>query len=96
MSVKSGSIFVEEGAKLAHCTLNADTGPIYIGPNTEIMEGSHIRGPFALCEGGVVKMGTRIYGATTIGPQCVVGGEIKNSVFLDIQTRHMMDIWVIL
>lgn len=74
------NIFIEEGAKLEHCILNASTGPIYIGKNAEIMEGSIIRGPFALCEGALVKMGTKIYGATTIGPYSVVGGEIKNSV----------------
>ena len=39
-------------------------------------------GPFALCEGAVVKMGSRIYGATTVGPFSVVGGEIKNSVII--------------
>ncbi|MBS1915897.1 MAG: glucose-1-phosphate thymidylyltransferase [Bacteroidetes bacterium] len=76
--IASENIFVEEGAKVECCNLNASTGPIYIGKNTEIMEGSSIRGPFALCEGSVVKMNSRIYGATTIGPFCIVGGEIKN------------------
>ena len=74
------AIFVEPGARLSHCMLNALTGPIYIGKNAEIMEGSFIRGPFALGEGSVIKMGSRIYGATTIGPNCVIGGEVKNSV----------------
>ena len=76
-----GSIFIEAGARLEHCVLNASTGPIYIGRNAEIMEGSLIRGPFAAGEGSVVKMGTKIYGATTLGPQTTVGGEIKNVVF---------------
>jgi hypothetical protein len=31
------NIFIEEGAKLV--TLNASTGPIYIGKDAEIMEG---------------------------------------------------------
>jgi UDP-N-acetylglucosamine diphosphorylase/glucosamine-1-phosphate N-acetyltransferase len=73
-------IFIEEGAKLEFVTLNASLGPIYIGKDTEIMEGSVIRGPFALCEGAVVKMGAKIYGATTVGPQSRVGGEVNNSV----------------
>jgi len=80
-------IFIEEGAELSHCFLNASRGPIYIGKNTEIMEGSMIRGPFALCEGSIVKMGARIYGATTIGPFCVVGGEIKNSVIFGYSNK---------
>ena len=69
---------MEPGAKVEHCILNASAGPVYIGKNVEIMEGSMIRGPVALCEGSVVKMGTKIYGATTIGPHCTVGGELKN------------------
>lgn len=78
--INSENIFIEEGAKLEFVTLNASFGPIYIGKNTEIMEGSLIRGPFAICEGGVVKMGAKIYGPTTVGPYCRVGGEITNSV----------------
>lgn len=74
------NIFIEEGAVLEFVTLNASTGPIYIGKNTEIMEGSVIRGPFALCENAIVKMAAKIYGATTVGPHARVGGEVNNSV----------------
>ncbi|WP_445736967.1 GlmU family protein [Mariniflexile sp.] len=74
------NIFIEEGATLEFVTLNATKGPIYIGKNSEIMEGSLIRGPFALCDGAIVKMGSKIYGPTTIGPHSKVGGEINNSV----------------
>lgn len=80
-------VFLEEGATLNYCLLNAATGPIYIGRNAEVMEGATIRGPFALCEGAVVKMGARIYGATTVGPFSVVGGEIKNSVFFGYSNK---------
>jgi UDP-N-acetylglucosamine diphosphorylase/glucosamine-1-phosphate N-acetyltransferase len=74
------NIFIEEGAKLAFVTLNASTGPIYIGKNAEIMEGTVIRGPFALCENASVKMNAKVYGATTVGPGSRIGGEVKNSV----------------
>ncbi|GAA3598425.1 GlmU family protein [Flavivirga amylovorans] len=74
------NIFVEEGANLEFVTLNASSGPIYIGKNAEIMEGSVIRGAFALCESAVVKMAAKIYGPTTIGPCSKVGGEVGNSV----------------
>ena len=74
-------IFIEEGAQLPLCVLNATNGPIYIGKNSEIMEGSLVRGPFALCEGSVLKMGAKIYGPTTIGPYSKIGGEVNNSVF---------------
>ncbi len=73
-------IFIEDSAVIEHAVLNASTGPIYIGKNVVIMEGSYIRGPFAIGNNSIVKMGTRIYGATTAGANCVLGGEIKNSV----------------
>ena len=75
------NIFIEPGAKVNFSTINADRGPVYIGKDTEIMENSVIRGPFAMLEGAVIKMGAKIYGPTTIGPGSKVGGEINNSVF---------------
>jgi UDP-N-acetylglucosamine diphosphorylase/glucosamine-1-phosphate N-acetyltransferase len=76
-----GQVFVEEGVYCECAVLNTNTGPVYIGRNAEIMEGCNIRGPFALCEHSTLKMGAKIYGATTIGPYCKVGGEINNSIF---------------
>ena len=81
------NIFIEEGAKLEFVTLNASTGPIYIGKNAEIMEGSVIRGPFALCEFGRVKLASKIYGATTVGPHSVIGGEVSNSVLFGYSNK---------
>ncbi|MCD0466609.1 GlmU family protein [Flavobacterium sp. ENC] len=74
------NIFIEEGAKLEFVTLNASAGPIYIGKNSEIMEGTVIRGPFALCENAQVKLNAKVYGATTVGVGSRIGGEVKNSV----------------
>lgn len=75
------NIFLEEGAIVEHSILNASTGPIYIGKNAEVMEGCMIRGPLSLGEGAVLKMGAKVYGASTLGPYSKVGGEIKNVVF---------------
>ncbi|QEH41755.1 putative sugar nucleotidyl transferase [Chitinophaga sp. XS-30] len=77
------NIFIEPGAVVECSILNATAGPIYIGKNAQVMEGSMIRGPFGLGESSVLKMGSRIYGATAIGSRCVAGGEIKNSVIFD-------------
>ncbi|MBL7944369.1 MAG: GlmU family protein [Flavobacteriales bacterium] len=76
------NLFLEPGALVLDSSINLTEGPVYIGHNAEVMEGSRIRGPFALCEGSQVKMGAKIYGPTTIGPHAKVGGEISNSVFL--------------
>ncbi len=74
------NIFLEEGAKVEYSILNASEGPIYLGKDSEVMEGNMIRGGFALCERAVVKMGAKIYGPTTVGPHGKVCGEINNSV----------------
>jgi UDP-N-acetylglucosamine diphosphorylase/glucosamine-1-phosphate N-acetyltransferase len=73
-------VFLEEGAKVECSILNAATGPIYVGKNAEIMEGSIVRGALALCDNAVLKMGAKIYGPSTFGPYCKVGGEVNNSV----------------
>ncbi|WP_010135852.1 putative sugar nucleotidyl transferase [Ochrovirga pacifica] len=79
-AVEKEQIFIEEGALINPCFLNASSGPIYIGKDAVILDGAMLRGPIALGEKAVVKMGAKIYGATTIGPGCKVGGEIKNSI----------------
>ncbi|MBW0160208.1 MAG: glucose-1-phosphate thymidylyltransferase [Sediminibacterium sp. Gen4] len=80
-------IFIESGAIVEHALLNASTGPIYIGKNAVVMEGSAIRGPFALGDHSVLKMNSRIYGATTLGPYCMGGGEIKNSIMMGYSNK---------
>ena len=81
------NIFVEKGAKVEFAILNATNGPIYIGKDAEIMENSVVRGPFALCDHAVLKMSSKIYGPTTIGPYSKVGGEVNNSVFFGYSNK---------
>lgn len=81
------NIFIEEGAEISFSILNASTGPIYIGKDAQIMEGSIVRGPLAMCEHSVLKMGAKIYGATTLGPYCKVGGEVNNSVLFGFSSK---------
>ena len=73
-------IFIEEGARIDFAIINAEKGPVYIGKNATIMEGSLLKGPLVIGDHSVVKMGSKLYGATSIGHHCTVGGEIKNSV----------------
>ena len=79
--------FVEEGAQVECAILNATTGPIYIGKDSEIMEGSIVRGPFALCEHSALKLGAKIYGPTPVGPHSTVGGEVNNSVIIGYSNK---------
>lgn len=85
--IKPGQLFIERGARVGHSIINASTGPVYIGRNAEVMEGCIIRGPFAMGEGSCLKMGAKVYGATTLGPFCVAGGEIKNSVLFGYSNK---------
>ena len=75
-------VFIEKGAKVEACVFNTENGPVYVGENVLIMEGSMLRGPLAIMENSVIKMGAKIYGGTTIGPSSKVGGEVKGSIFL--------------
>ena len=77
----ASQLFIEEGATVEGAILNVKEGPIYIGADAEVMEGSLVRGALALMEHAALKMGAKIYGATTIGPHCKVGGEVGNSIF---------------
>ena len=80
-------LFVEEGCKIECATLNTSDGPIYLGANSEVMEGVNIRGPFALGEHAVLKMGAKMYSDTTVGPWCKVGGELSNVVFFGYSNK---------
>lgn len=80
-------VFIEPGATVSCSVINASTGPVYIGKDAQVLEGCMIRGPFAMGEGAVLKMGTRIYGATTLGPGCIGSGEIKNSVMFGYSNK---------
>jgi UDP-N-acetylglucosamine diphosphorylase/glucosamine-1-phosphate N-acetyltransferase len=79
--IGNGQVFLERGASIEACIFNTNDGPIYIGENAQVMEGSMLRGPLAICESATVKMGAKVYGGTTVGPHCKVGGEISNVVF---------------
>ena len=86
-TIKPENIFIEKGAKLEYVTLNASSGPIYIGKDAEVMEASVIRGPFALCQNATVKLASKIYGPTTVGPYSKVGGEVNNSVLFGYSNK---------
>ncbi len=86
-AINKENIFIEEGAKLSFAFLNATDGPIYIGNNAEIMEGCVVRGALAMCDNSVLKLGAKIYGATTLGPYCKVGGEVNNSVLMGYTSK---------
>lgn len=86
-AINPKNIFIEKGAKVEHSIINASGGPVYIGKNAEVMEGCMIRGPFAMGEGACLKMGSKVYGAVTLGPYSIAAGEIKNSVLFGYSNK---------
>ena len=86
-TINPDDIFIEPGGKLNFAILNASSGPIYIGRDSEVMEGSIVRGPFALCDHATLKLGAKVYGPTTIGPHSKVGGEVNNSVIFGYSNK---------
>ena len=80
-------IFIEEGAWVEGAYLNTHDGPIYLGRDTEVMEGAMIRGAFAACDHAKVRMGAKVYGATTLGPYCKIGGEVENTVMIGYSNK---------
>ena len=85
--IMGDELYIEEGAKVRHAIINTETGPVYIARGAEVMEGSIIRGPFAMCENSVLKLGAKVYGPTTLGPYCKVGGEVNNSVLFGYSNK---------
>ncbi len=74
-------LFIEAGARVEGSLINVKHGPVYLGREAEVMEGCLLRGGLCIGARATLKMGTKIYGPTTIGPHCRIGGEVKNSVF---------------
>ena len=74
-------IRVHPTARLEHCFINTQEGPVMIDEDACIMQGSMLRGPLYIGKRAVVKMGAALYAGTNIGNDCIVGGEIKNTIF---------------
>lgn len=80
-------VYAEEGARVLHTLIDTTQGPVYLGRNARIMPGSLVQGPLALCEGSLIKMGSKIYGGNTFGPHCKVAGEVESTVMLGYSNK---------
>jgi UDP-N-acetylglucosamine diphosphorylase/glucosamine-1-phosphate N-acetyltransferase len=73
-------IYIASSAKIGHCYINTEKGPVLIADHAEIMDGAMIRGPVIIGKNSLVKMGAKIYENTAIGDQCKVAGELQSSL----------------
>lgn len=74
-------LYVHQTARLEHCYINTEEGPVMIDEDACIMQGAMLRGPMYIGKRTVVKMGAALYAGSNIGSDCIVGGEIKNTIF---------------
>lgn len=81
------NLYIGESVTMRACVIDAEHGPVYIADHAVVLEGSLIKGPVSIGEGAVVKMGTKLYPGTTIGPHCTVGGEVKNSIMMGYSNK---------
>lgn len=84
---KRNLVFIEDGATVDCASINVKEGPVYVGRNATMMEGSVVRGPLSLGEKAVIKMGAKIYGGTTFGPYCKIGGEVSNTIIFGYSNK---------
>lgn len=83
----ASKVLVAEGAQVFASSFNTRDGFVIIDKQAEVMEGSLVRGPFYLGEHSTLKLGAKIYGATTIGPHCKIGGEVSNSLVMGYSNK---------
>lgn len=83
----SSQLFIEEGATVTGAIINVTSGPVYISSTATVMEGACLRGPIAMCDHSQINMGTKVYGGTTLGVYCKVGGELNNVVMLGYSNK---------
>ena len=74
-------LYVHLTARLEHCYINTEEGPVMVDEDACIMQGAMLRGPMYIGKRTVVKMGAALYAGSNIGSDCIVGGEIKNTIF---------------
>ncbi len=79
----NNEVILEKDVVAKHCFLNTDDGPIYISKGSTIQEGVCLRGPIYVGQNTTIKMGATIYANTIIGNNCIVGGEVKNSIIMN-------------
>jgi UDP-N-acetylglucosamine diphosphorylase/glucosamine-1-phosphate N-acetyltransferase len=76
-----GQVSVEEGARVyPGAVIDGEGGPVFIGRQSVVMPNAFIQGPAHIGDGCLVKAGARIYGGTSCGPVCKLGGEVSETI----------------
>ncbi len=79
--VEPGRLTVGPGSEVGPgVVIDASAGDVILGREVTVLPNSVLIGPLSVGDGSLVRAGTRIYGGTSVGPVCKVGGEISASV----------------
>lgn len=75
------NVWISEGVILSPgVVLDASEGPIVLDEGVKVMPNAVLCGPLYVGKKTLIKIGAKIYGNTSIGPVCKVGGEIEGSI----------------
>ncbi|WP_185882863.1 putative sugar nucleotidyl transferase [Blattabacterium cuenoti] len=85
--IQKNNLFLEENIETNNVVFDAKSGPIYIEKGVKIMEGSVMKGPIFIGNNTILNVGSRIYGGTTIGSFCKIGGEIRKSIIFSYSNK---------
>ncbi len=79
--VNTDSIYIDDDVSMKPgVVLDASHGPIIIGRGVTLMPNAVVVGPCMIGAGSMIKIGAKIYGGTTIGPHCKIGGEVEGCI----------------
>jgi UDP-N-acetylglucosamine diphosphorylase/glucosamine-1-phosphate N-acetyltransferase len=82
-AVYGEDVYLGKNTNIRNASINTTKGPVYIGDNVEINEGAVIHGPVAIAKDSVISIGAKIRNNVSIGENCVIGGEVKDSILFN-------------
>ncbi|MBR9979103.1 MAG: hypothetical protein KFH87_13545 [Bacteroidetes bacterium] len=87
--VEEDRVFVADDARISSgVVLDASEGPIVLDKAAIIMPHAVVLGPAYIGEHSRIKVAAKIYGGSSIGPSCKVGGEVEGSIFHSFSNKQ--------
>lgn len=75
------NVWIAENVELKPgVVLDASEGPIVVDEGVRILPNAVVIGPAYIGKHSLIKVGAKIYGGSSIGPVCKIGGEIEGSI----------------
>jgi len=79
--IEKDNIHVAETAQLKPgVVIDASGGSVWMDEGVTVMPNAVLEGPIYIGKNSLVKIGAKLYGGTSIGPVCKIGGEIEGTI----------------